>query len=417
MLIKTILNKCYKFKSFIYGKVDFTIIRNREAIKIEIHPRRNSHAICSGCHIAAPLYDKLHPRLFEFIPIWGYLVFFIYTMRRVSCKRCGIKIEEVPWGAGKKELTKIYMQYLANWSKSLSWKEVAINFRTSWEKVFRSVEYIVKWGLDHRSLEGITALGVDEIKWKKGHKYLTLVYQVNSECVRLLWIGRERTEETFNKFFDHLGETKCDLIQYICSDMWVPYLNVIRKRAKKAINILDRFHIVATLNKALDEVRAKEHKELIKDGYQAVLTKARWLLLKNPENLTDKQEVKLKDLLKYNLKSLRAYLLKEDFQNLWDYVSPSWAGIFIDKWTTKAMRSKIDPIKKVAKTIRAHKMLILNWFKAKKQFSSGIVEGLNNKVKVTMRKSYGFREFKSAEIAFYHSLGKLPEPQITHRFY
>jgi transposase len=308
------------------------------------------------------------------------------------------------------------MQFLASWARSLSWTEVAKRFQTSWEKVFRSVEYIVAWGLQHRSLEGISAIGVDEIQWKKNHKYLTLVYQINAGCVRLLWIGKERTAETFGGFFDMLGAQRTALIQYVCSDMWKPYLQVIEQRIAQAVHILDRFHIVARLNKALDEVRANEHRRMKAAGRQPVLTKTRWLLLKRPENLTEKQEPKLRELLKYNLQSVRAYLLKEEFQLLWKYVSPAWAGKFIDRWTSRVMHSRIEPLKREARTIRRHKALILNWFKVKGTLSSGIVEGLNNKAKLTMRKSFGFREFKSIEIALYHSLGCLPEPSLTHRF-
>jgi transposase len=199
--------------------------------------------------------------------------------------------------------------------------------------------------------------------------------------------------------------------------MWKAYLKVIKERIPQSVHVLDRYHIVARLNKALDQVRAGEHKQMKQDDFDPILTKARWLLLKRPENLTDSQGAKLKDLLKYNLKSMRAYLLKEEFQLLWTYSSVAWAAKFIDRWTTKVMRSKIEPLKKEAKTIRKHKSLILNYFRAKKQLSSGIVEGLNNKAKLTMRKSYGFRTQKAIEIALYHSLGKLPEPPLTHRFY
>jgi transposase len=132
--------------------------------------------------------------------------------------------------------------------------------------------------------------------------------------------------------------------------------------------------------------------------------------------LTEKLEVKLNDLLQYNLKSVRAYLLKEDFNGFWEYVSPGWTENFLDRWCTWVMRSKIEPMKKVAKTIRNHKPFILNWFKAKKAFSSGVVEGLNNKAKVTMRTSYGFWTYRCAEIASYHALGNLPTPKLIHRF-
>ena len=338
-------------------------------------------------------------------------------MRRVDCPTCGVKVEEVPWAQGKKELTKVYMQYLAFWARKLSWKEVAETFHTSWEKVFHSVEYVVEWGLAHRCLDKIKAIGVDEIAYQLGHKYLTVVYQIDSGYTRLLWVGQERTEATIRSFFEFYGEARSKQLQFVCSDMWPAYLKVIKECANQALHILDRFHIVAKLNKSLDEIRAAEHKQLKADGYEPVLTKARWCLLKRKENLTEKQEIKLKTVLKYNLKSVRGYLLIQEFQVFWNYVSPHWAGKYLDRWCTRVMRSKLEPMKKVAKTVRRHKPLILNWFKARKAYSSGKVEGLNTKIKLTMRKSYGFKTYRCAEISLYHVLGKLPEPKMTHRFY
>jgi transposase len=140
------------------------------------------------------------------------------------------------------------------------------------------------------------------------------------------------------------------------------------------------------------------------------LKHSRWCLLKREENLTDKQRNRLTDLLQYNLKSIRAYLLKEDFQQFWDYVSPTWAEKFLDLWCRRTMRSRLDPMKKIAKMLRRYKPEILNYFHARKQISQGCVEGLNNKVKSVIKKSYGFSEFKTIEMALYHSLGNLPEP-------
>lgn len=202
----------------------------------------------------------------------------------------------------------------------------------------------------------------------------------------------------------------------MCSDMWGPYLNVIAEKAGQAIHILDRFHIMAKMNKAIDEVRAAESKRMRADGYEPVLKNSRWCLLKRPENRTAKQTVKLRELLQYNLQSVRAHLLREDFQRFWEYTSPKWAGKFLDEWTTRAMRSQLEPMKKVAKMLRGHRALILNWFEAQGKFSSGVVEGLNNKVKLTTRKSYGFRTEEAIKLALYHNLGALPEPNFTHRF-
>ena len=415
MQIITLLNQCYRFPGFVY--LPARLSPDRKRLEIRVRPRVGSKAICSGCHRPAAGYDHLAERSFEFIPVWGFLVFLLYRMRRVHCTTCGVVVEEVPWADGKHSLTKAYMIFLAGWARKLSWKETADSFRTSWDKVCHAVQFVVDWGLAHRTLGPISAIGVDEIQYAKGHKYLTLVYQIDPDLTRLLWIGQERTVETFQRFFAMLGTELSSNIQFVCSDMWKPYLHVVRERCSQAFHILDRFHIVAKMNEALDDVRAAESHKMAQDGHEPLLKKSRWCILKRKANLTAQQKFRLRDLLRYNLQTVRAYLLKEDFQRFWDYNSPTWAGMYLDFWIQQTMRSRIGPMKKIAKTLRAHRELLLNYFKAKKQFSSGVVEGLNNKVKVTMRKSYGFRTFRITELALYHALGKLPEPKLTHEFF
>jgi transposase len=412
----TILNRCHHFPGFVYQQARFS--SDHKSIEIAVRPRKGSGAVCSRCHQPAAGYDQLSERRFEFIPFWGFLVFLLYSMRRVDCRRCeAVVVEEVPWGDGKRTLTRAYMLFLARWARRLSWKETAEAFRTSWEKVFDAVEHVVTFGLEHRKLGAIDAIGVDEIQYAKGHKYLTLVYQIDLDVTRLLWVGKERTIESFQGFFTTIGDEVASKIVFVCSDMWEPYLKVIREKCSDALHILDRFHIVAKMNQALDDVRAEEARRMKQEGLHPVLKKSRWLLLKRQENLTGKQRFRLRDLLRYNLKSVRAYLLKEAFQQLWDYNSPAWAGKFLDEWCRHVMRSRIEPMKKIARTLRRHRELILNYFHAQKLLSSGVVEGLNNKAKVTMRRSYGFRTFRALELALYHTLGKLPAPESTHEFF
>ena len=416
MQLKTILNRVQKFKSFVYGRIVWLDAGGNLALLVEIVARANSKPICSGCGHPAPGYDTLPPRMFEFVPLWNIPVFFAYAPRRVDCPSCGVKVERAPWADGKHTLTKTYMQFLATWAKRLSWKETAVAFRTTWEKVFRSVEWAVQWGLHHRDLSNVPSIGVDEVLWQRGHKYLTVVYQIDTECKRLLRIGKDRTIRTLLRFFRTFGKERSAQLRFICSDMWKPYLRVIARKASQAIHVLDRFHIAMHMNKAIGQVRAKESRELKAKGLAPILTHSRWCLLKRPEHLTAKQEVKLSDLLRYNLKAVRRYLLKEDFQFFWDYVSPFWAGVFLDLWCKQVMRSRIEPMKKVARMLRSHRELLLNWFRARGTISSGVMEGFNNRLKLTTRKSYGFRTFRATEIALYHTLGALPEPEWTHRF-
>jgi transposase len=411
----TILNRCHHFRGFVYQHAGFS--SDHKSIEIAVRPRKGSAAVCSRCHQPAPGYDQMAERRYDFIPFWGFLVFLLYAMRRVDCRRCeAVVVEEVPWGNGKHQLTNAYMLFLARWARRLSWKETAEAFRTSWDKVCDAVEHVVAFGLEHRTLGQIDAIGVDEIQYAKGHKYLTLVYQIDS-VTRLLWVGKERTIKSFQGFFTTMGEEITSKIVFVCSDMWEPYLKVIREKCSQALHILDRFHIVAKMNKALDEVRAGESRRMASEGQTPLLKKSRWLLLKREENLKTEQRFRLRDLLRYNLRTVRAYLLKEAFQQLWDYNSPAWAGKFLDEWCRQTMRSRIEPMKKIARSLRQHRELILNYFRAQKLLSSGVVEGLNNKAKVTMRKSYGFRTFRVLELALYHSLGKLPEPESTHDFF
>ena len=417
MQLKTILNRVQKYQCFIYTDIELKEQDEQLKLDITIRPRSNSRPICSGCGCKRPGYDTLPVRRFEFIPFWGILVYFVYAMRRVNCSDCGIKVERVPWADGKRTVTNAYAWFLARWAKELSWARTAEAFRTSWYTVYSSVEMAVQWGRDHVDLSGITAIGIDELCWGRWHRYVTVVYQINRDRIRLLWVGEKRTAKTTLRFFRWFGKERTKQLKFVCSDMWKPYLKVIAKKAPQALNILDRFHIVAHMNKAIDKVRASEARELVRKGYVPVLKKSRWLFLKRPENLTEKEDVSLATLLQYNLKTIRSYLLKEDFGSFWDYKSSYWAGVFLNRWCTRAMRSRIEPIKKVALMLRRHKELILNWFRARKEFSSGVVEGLNAKAKVATRKAYGFKSFKSLELALYHNLGALPQPEETHKFF
>ncbi len=417
MQLKTILNRVTHYKSFVFEKVTWLEDSVAPAIEVEIVPRRNGLHICSGCERACPGYDTMpEPRRFEFVPLWGIKVYFIYQMRRVQCLGCGIKVERIPWAEGKSSMTTELKWFLAGWARRMSWKEVSVAFHVSWERVFEAVKYAVSWGLEHRNLDGIESIGIDEVQWHRGHQYQTVVYQLDEKHKRLLWVGPNRTAKTLLRFFRFLGKSRTAKLQFICSDMWQGYLKVIRKKASHAVHVLDRFHVMQRIGKAINDVRAAEVKQLKQDGYEPVLKGCRWLLLKRPENLTDKQAVKLTELLQYNLKSVRSHLMKEDFQRLWQYWSPTWAGKFLDQWCTRAMRSRIEPMKKVACVLRDKRELILNWFRAEGMISAGIVEGFNNKLKLITRKSYGFRTQNAYETALYHNLGALPEPEFTHEF-
>lgn len=416
MLIRTILNHVHPIKGFVYGTVRLRVLIP-VAIEVPIIPRKNSRGTCSICRQKAPGYDRTSERHFDFIPLWNIPVQFVYRPRRVRCPKHGVVVEHIPWSHGKEQTTTALQIFLAQWARLLSWKTVAQRFWATWDTVSLSVKRVVDYGLEHRDISGVQAIGIDEMSIGKGHNYITVAYQIDEGKQRLLWMGEKRKVKTLLRFFHEFGTERSAQLKFVCTDMWKPYLTVIKKKAVQALNVLDRFHIMKKFGEAIDDVRRDEHGDLERKGYEPILSKSRWTLLKRPENLTEKQGVALKTLLQYNLKSIRAYLLREEFQRFWTYTSPYWAEQFLDEWIRKTMLSKIEQMKKVAKMLRTHKQLIMNWFIAKGRFSSGVVESLNNVAKVTMRKSYGFRKYETLKYALYHNLGKLPLPKLTHEFF
>ena len=377
-------------------------------------------AKCSRCLKPAPGYDRLESRAWLFVPLWGIVTWFLYAARRVNCPEHGVVVEHVPWSAGKRPVTLAMMCFLSRWARRLSWRETARVFGTSWQCVYRSVQWFVEWGLANRVLAGIKAIGVDEIFWGRGRKseaFLTVIYQIDGHCRRLLWVGRKRTQATLRRGLEALGSEVVGGLQYVCSDMWKPYLKVLAQRVGQALHILDRFHITMHLNQAVDQVRRAESTRLKGQPLAERLKKMRWKLLRKGSHVRGRAKVKLEGLLASRLATGRAWDLKEAFQHFWKYRSPIWAGGFLDYWTERAMRSRLEPMKKVARMLRAHEGLILNWFKARGEVSTGATEGLNNKIRVVTRRAYGFRTYKAMEIALYHNLGKLPEPnELTHTF-
>ena len=417
--VKTLLNRIQRFVGFVYYSIRLRGSGGSLRIEVKIEPHQGIRGQCSTCWKPCPGYDQLEERRWLFVPLWGIVVHFFYPPRRVECSEHGVGVEHIPWSQGKRPVTTAMMGFLARWARRMSWRETARTFQTSWESVYHSVQWFVEWGLAHRQLEAVHSIGIDEIHWGKGKgadRFLTVIYQIDRHCRRLLWVGPRRTQATLRQGLAALGPAVIGGLRFVCSDMWKPYLNVIATQVGHALHVLDRFHITMHLNQAVDQVRRGERTRLGEAPQAARLKKMRWTLLRRGSRVRGKARDKLNALLSCKLATARAWLLKESFEHFWTYKSFIWGGGFLDYWTERAMRSRIEPMKKVARMLRSHEDLILNWFKAKGEISTGPVEGLNNKIRVVTRRSYGFRTYPAMETALYHNLGRLPEPESAHRF-
>ena len=417
--VKTLLNRVQRFVGFIYTSIRLRGSGDALRIEVRIEPHRGIRGQCATCRQFGPGYDVLAERRWLFVPLWGIRVHFFYAPRRVNCPAHGVAVEHIPWSVGKRPVTLTMKVFLARWARRLSWRETARAFQTSWEAVYRSVDWFVQWGLAQRQLEGLEAIGVDEIHWGKGlraENFLTVIYQIDAHCRRLLWVGPRRTQASLRRGLAALGPEVLRGLRFVCSDMWQPYLRVLAAKVPHALHVLDRFHITSHLNQAVDRVRRAECSRLRGRPQAAKLKHLRWKLLRCGRRVRGHAKQKLHGLLRTKLATARAWMLKESFQDFWHYRSLTWAAAFLEVWCERALRSRIEPMRKIARMLRSHEELILNWFRAKGEISNGPVEGLNNKIRVITRRSYGFRTYHAMETALYHNLGRLPEPQLTHSF-
>src|SRR2546421_12990279 len=320
--VKTILNRIQHFSGFVYQEVRLRCRWKRLRIEIRIEPHQSIRGKCSQCHRPAPGDDRLPERTWLFVPLWGIKTYFMYASRRVECPEHGVVVEHIPWSEGKRPITLAMMGFLARWARRLSWRETARAFQTSWEAIYRSVEWFVQWGLAHRQLQGVKSIGVDEIHWGKGKRadnFLTVIYQIDSHCRRLLWVGRRRTQATLRRGLAVLGEELVGGLRFVCSDMWQAYLKVIAAKAGQALHVLDRFHITMHLNQAVDQVRRGESARLRGKPMAQRLKKMRWKLLRRGSRVRGHARIKLQALISSKLATARAWTLKESFQHFWRY--------------------------------------------------------------------------------------------------
>lgn len=408
MLLESLVKATVELQGFRVESVSGT----RSGLVAVIVPDLRFSPRCGQCREPAPYRDTRPVRRFRHVPLWGVPVSLSYAPRRVSCRGCaGVHVEAMAWVAGKQRSTRALLVVLATWARVLPWQQVARLFQCAWGTVGAAVEEAVAYGLAHRDLDGVTHIGIDEISRKRGHVYVTNVYDL--ERKRLLWSGAGRKQETLAAFFDFLGPERTARLQGICCDMWQPYIDTIKLRAPQAVLVFDKFHIVRHLMEAVDQVRRDEIRDQGK-AHRELLARTRYLWLKNPWNLTEGQALRLGELEHLNLKINRAYLLKEAFREFWSYRRAGWAKRFLDRWFWWATHARLPPLRDFAWMLRRHQDDILNYFRM--PIDNGTVEGLNNKAKLVIHKAYGFRTAANYIRNLYHCLADLPMPQTAHTF-
>ncbi len=389
-----------------------SVEEDMNGLEIRLARIKNRKLPCSVCGKRSWTYDTLKERIWRHVPMWGIPVRLVYAPHRVNCKSCGIKVERIPWGPSKSPISLPLIILLATWAKLLAVDVVAQLFGVCWATVGSAVKQAVAYGLENRDMKNVRILGIDEISRKKGHVYHTQVYDL--ERKRLLWSKEGRSAETLKAFFVELGPERTEKIEGVCCDMWAPYTETVKEMCPNAVLVFDKFHIVCHLLKAVDQVRKDETRQWAKK-YPTLLSKTKYIWLKNPWNLTTKQQRTLGFYSRLNLRIHKAYLLKEMFRDLWSYTSKGWAKKYLKKWFWWATHSRIKPMRNFAWLLRRHEEGILNYFKMR--IDNGAVEAMNNNAKLISHRAHGFRSEDWFTTIMLHCMGDLPMPVFTHKFF
>ena len=312
-------------------------------------------------------------------------------LRRVDCADCGaVKMEGLDWLADLPFYTKRFAFQVGRRCRDSALKAVAQEMRLDWKTVKELEKQYMREQLRRAGNPAPRVIGIDEISIRRGHTYRIVVSDLLRKCP--IWFGGQgRTEKDLDQFYAELGSKKCRQVELAVMDMWKPFRAATRRHAPQAGILFDKFHILQHLGEALDEVRRSEYARLT-GPKRRFIKGQRYTLLSHREHLTLEGRQALRKLLRVNRRLQVAYLLKESFDQLWDYEQEGWARRFFKNWKAALKWQRLKPYQKFARMIEAHWEGIVSFGALEHPVPLGFVEGLNNKIRVLQRRAYGLRD-------------------------
>ena len=398
-----VIGKLLKFKGF--KAVDLAFKRDHD-LHIAVKPFKNG-CQCSQCGRRGKIVrTRPEVRWWRDIPVGGWTVWFMYAPREIQCPTHGRVEERLPWADQYARVTYRHEYVMLRYCQMMTQKAAAgllcLSPSTLSDQLHRCIKRI---RAGHR-IRGVKTIGIDEISYCKGHKYATLVYDLDRSVV--LWVGEGKGRTTIDKFFDTmLSDYQKQQITAGCCDMSDAYIGAITTHCPNAALVLDRFHIVKALNGAVDEVRKEQWREANVNGRKA-LKGLRWLLYRHSSTRSRKDTRTLRALDKGNRRIYRAWCLKDEFERFWNYNARWAAERFLKGWMTAVRRSRLEPMKKFVETVQRHYDGILAFIDT--GLTNAIAEGLNRIVKIVKNRASGFRTLDAFADMIYLTAGDVDIP-------
>jgi transposase len=335
-------------------------------------------------------YDHKGYRRWRHLDLAGMRLYLEYNIRRTKCPRCGVRTERVPWANTESRFTQPFEDHVGYLAQHCDKTTVSNLMRIAWSTVGNVIERVVERHKSTDELDGLRFIGVDELSYRRHHEYVTVVVDHLKGCV--VWAQKGKNADTLRAFFGQLGPERVANLEAVTIDMSAAYIKAVTEASPQAQIIFDRFHVQRLAHDALDQVRRDEVRQA-EPSERKALKKTRWALHKNPWNLTRVEKDKLATLQRANRRLYRAYLLKEALADVLDRQQPGVARNKLDEWLGWAQRSRLEPFRRVAKTIKKYKDGILAYIRWR--FTNGPVEGLNGKIRAITRRAYGFHSAQS----------------------
>jgi transposase len=358
---------------------------------------------CPECGAECTIADHAPARTWRHLDTMQFETRLSARTPRADCKACGVKTIQVPWAGKHSRFTLLFEAFAISVLQACgNVKNAATLLGLDWDSVHAMMERAVRRGLERRALEELDYLGIDEKSFRRGHSYVTLLVDLTGS--RVLEVVEDRTEEAANALWQVLSPQQKEQVEAVATDMWPAFVNSIESNASQAEIVHDRFHISKHLNEAVDKVRRQENKALAKaDDDRLKGTKQLWLF--NPENLSEDRWIEFETLKDQELKTSRAWAIKEQFRWLWEYRYAGNARKFFARWYGWAARSQLKPIVAVAKMLKRHLENILTYFRHR--ITNAMSEGFNSRIQSIKSHARGFRSFQNFRIRILFYCGKL----------
>lgn len=361
-----------------------------KGIVVDVAPT-SQRCFCSGCLCAVPRVHDRRIRFWRHLDLAGMPLRLRYAIRRLNCPRCGVCVELVPWAEAGSCFTHDFEEQVAYLAQKADKTTIVDTMRVAWRTVGAIVARVVDRYRPADMLDDLTHIGVDELSFRKHHAYVTVVIDHVRE--RVVWVRPGKSAETLTEFFNELGAERCLKLQSVTMDMSQAYIKAVTAAAPQVQVIFDRFHVQRMAHDALDEVRRAEVRERKGTEEGRVLKHMRFILHKNPWNLTTLENQKLTEMQRVNQPIYRAYLLKETLAEILDGRQINVARAKLSEWIGWANRSRLEPFQKLARSVKAHFEGILAYVQTR--FSNGRTEGMNGKIRTITRRSFGFHSASS----------------------